>query len=167
MAGPKDAIDETISAFERLNAAVAAATEQEWVHLDLTVPQLTALFLLSRSAPTSVGQLAEMLGTRVSSARLLVDRLVQAGLVERSPDPDDRRRVLLVVSGAGVDLLRRLREGNVQLRQWLSALSPEVLDCLTVGLRGLVEVASGRVRFSVLTQAMAEQRASEVHAPSS
>lgn len=149
-------IEEAVAAFERLNAAVAASTEQQWVHLDLTVTQLTALFMLSRSGPTSVGQLAEKLGTRLSSASVLVDRLVHAGLVARSPDPRDRRRVILVVTDAGRDLLRRLRQGSTELRQWLSALSPETLECLTVGLRALAEVAAGRVRFSVLTEAMTE-----------
>lgn len=150
-------IEEALGAFERLNAAVAASTEQEWLHLDLTLPQLTALFMLSRSGPTSVGQLASKLGTRLSSASVLVDRLVHAGLVERSPDPSDRRRIFLVVSDQGVDLLRRLRQGSVELRQWVSALTPETLECLTTGLRALSEVAAGRVRFSALTEAMADQ----------
>lgn len=156
MAVQEREIQEAIAAFERLNAAVAASTEQQWVHLDLTVTQLTALFMLARSGPTSVGQLAEKLGTRLSSASVLVDRLVNAGLIARSPDPRDRRRVILVVTDTGKDLLRRLRQGSVELRQWLSALTPETLECLTVGLRALAEVASGRVRFSVLTEAMAE-----------
>lgn len=155
MALQERGVEEAIAAFDRLNAAVAAATEQEWIHLDLTVPQLTALFLLSRSGPTSVGELAEKLGTRLSSASVLVDRLVHAGLVQRSPDPADRRRVLLVVTDPGVELLRRLREGSAELRHWLHALSPETLEGLTVGLRALAEVATGRVRFSSLTEAMA------------
>jgi DNA-binding MarR family transcriptional regulator len=149
-------IEEAVAAYERVYAALAAATEEEWLHLDLTVTQLTALFTLVRSGPTPVGRLAERLGTRLSSASVLVDRLVHAGLVARSSDPDDRRRVLLVVTDRGVELLSRLRQGSVELRTWLNALSPETLEGLTAGLRALGEVAAGRVRFSYVTQAMSD-----------
>ncbi len=145
-----------MASYERVYAALAATTEEEWLHLDLTVTQLTALFTLVRSGPTPVGRLAEKLGTRLSSTSVLVDRLVRAGLVGRSSDPDDRRRVLLVVTDRGTELLRRLRQGSVELRRCLGALSPETLEGLTTGLRALGEVAAGRVRFSYVTGAMTD-----------
>lgn len=159
MAPQDQRIDEAVAAYERVYAALAAATEEEWLHLDLTVTQLTALFTLVRSGPTPVGRLADRLGTRLSSTSVLVDRLVHAGLVARSSDPGDRRRVLLVVTDRGVQLLSRLRQGSVELRMWLGALSPEALEGLTAGLRALGEVAAGRVRFSYVTQAMSESEA--------
>jgi DNA-binding MarR family transcriptional regulator len=143
-------VDEALAAYERVHEAFVSATEEEWAQLELTVTQLRALFVLARASPTTVSRLAAKLGTKLPSTSILVDRLVQAGLVERSSDPGDRRRVLLVASAQGIDLMRRLRRGNVELRQWLHALSPETLDGLTAGLRALGEVAAGRVRFSYL-----------------
>jgi DNA-binding MarR family transcriptional regulator len=148
MAPEEGLVDEAVAAYERVHQAFVSATEKEWARLDLTVTQLRALFILGQSGPTPVSRLAERLGTRLSSTSVLVDRLVQAGLVERSPDPTDRRRVLLAPSDGGVDLMKRLRHGSVELKQWLQALSPEALAGLTTGLRALGEVAAGTVRFS-------------------
>jgi DNA-binding MarR family transcriptional regulator len=37
-----------------------------------------------------------------------VDRVENAGYVRREPDPDDRRALQIVLTDAGVDLLRRM-----------------------------------------------------------
>lgn len=140
-------VDEAVAAYERVHDAFVSATEEEWAQLDLTVTQLRALFVLGRFGPLPVSKLADRLGTRLPSTSVLVDRLVRAGLVERSSDPDDRRRVLLLPTDEGIDLMRRLRRGSVELRKWLHALSPEALENLLTGLRALGEVAAGRVRF--------------------
>lgn len=149
-------VDEAVAAYERVHEAFVSATEEEWAQLDLTVKQLRALFVLARAGSIPVSGLAERLGTRLPSTSVLVDRLVHAGLVERSSDPEDRRRVLLVPTDQGFDLMKRLRQGSVELRGWLLALSPETLDGLTAGLRALGEVAAGRVRFPYLQQSPTE-----------
>lgn len=154
-------VDEAVAAYERVHEAFVSATEVEWANLDLTVTQLRALFVLGRAGPIPVSRLAEGLGTRLSSTSVLVDRLVNAGLVERSSDPQDRRRVLLATTGRGIELMMRLRRGSDELRQWLHALSPETLDGLTMGLRALGEVAAGRVRLSYLEEATTESQSSE------
>jgi DNA-binding MarR family transcriptional regulator len=43
----------------------------------------------------TVGRLAELTGLTTGSATRMVDRLEQAGFVRRTPDPTDRRRVLV------------------------------------------------------------------------
>ena len=147
-------VDEALAAFARVHEAFISATEDEWANLDLTVTQLRALLTIdgaSRiSVGISVGGLAQRLGARLSSTSILVDRLVRAGLVARAEDAKDRRRVLLVPTEEGSNLVVRLRQGRVELRQWLLALSPDTLNALTVGLRALAEVASGSVTFSYL-----------------
>ena len=49
--------------------------------------------------------LSETLGTRPPATCAMVDRLVRAGLVRRTPDPDDLRRVLLAVTGKTVQMI--------------------------------------------------------------
>lgn len=56
----------------------------------------------------------------------------------------------------GIDLMRRLRQGSVELRKWLHALSPEALENLLTGLRALGEVAAGRVRFPFVDEQTGE-----------
>jgi DNA-binding MarR family transcriptional regulator len=48
--------------------------------------------------PTLIGART---GLTPASATALIDRLVSAGLVERTPHPDDRRRVLVELTAAG------------------------------------------------------------------
>jgi DNA-binding MarR family transcriptional regulator len=79
------------------------------------------------------------------AASVLADRLVRTGYVERNEDTADRRRVLLTLTRAGVQLVTDLREGSHQhLRRWMSQLSPADLSALTRGWRALADVASHR-----------------------
>jgi DNA-binding MarR family transcriptional regulator len=149
-------VDEALAAYIRVHEAFVSATEKEWAQLELTVTQLRALFILERVGRIPVSQLAQRLGIKLPSTSILVDRLVKAGLVGRTSDPEDRRIVLLVPTEGGLDLTRRLRQGRDDLRKWLQALSPDTLGALTAGLRALAEVASGTVRFAYLEEEPSE-----------
>ena len=74
----------------------------------------------------SIGDLSDRLCIRHHSAVELVDRLVEAGLLERSHDPQDRRRVLLrltqsaeqrlaLLASAHLDELHRLRPALLEI----------------------------------------------------
>lgn len=54
--------------------------------------------------PITSSQLASQLEVTPAAASYLVDRLDKSGLLLRSPDPDDRRRVLLRPSESGTEL---------------------------------------------------------------
>src|SRR5215831_17668764 len=62
-----------------------------WCAVDLTMPQLKALFLAHADGGASHSEIARALGVGVSTVTGIVDRLVEHGLVERRPDPADRR----------------------------------------------------------------------------
>ncbi|MFL5279735.1 MAG: MarR family transcriptional regulator [Rhodopila sp.] len=91
-------------------------------------------FPLDRS-PT-LGELAERLKIQHHSAVELVNRLAEAGLIERRQDPQDRRRVLLVLtheaehhlstlSAIHLDELRRLRPALQDILSRLERSSKE------------------------------------------
>ncbi len=83
------------------------------------------------------------------AASLLVDRLVQDGLVERTEEAEGRRRTQLRLSARGEDLGAQLRQGRGKLHPlsaWLDHLSDSDLIALTQGLRALatgVQAATG------------------------
>lgn len=54
------------------------------------------------------GEVGERLVTRVPDVTRLIDRLVEAGLVERDRDPADRRVVLARITARGLALLKKL-----------------------------------------------------------
>jgi DNA-binding MarR family transcriptional regulator len=60
-----------------------------------------------------------------------LDRLERAGLVERAPDPDDRRGVLITLTEAGHELIDRVTEAHManeaRLLEGLSAREREQL----------------------------------------
>jgi DNA-binding MarR family transcriptional regulator len=122
---------------------VLVSSTEDWRQLDLSMAQLKCLVELYRSGEKSVGAIAEALRIGVPAASLLIDRVVNARLVERRGDPDDRRRVLLRLTSLGEETAFRLSQGRAALLQeWMNALSEADFAALAQGLRALAEVAS-------------------------
>jgi DNA-binding MarR family transcriptional regulator len=71
----------------------------------LTGPQLWALWELGRAGPCALKELAERMKLDSSTVVGVVDRLVLKGLVVRNPDPQDRRRISLVPTVKGREIL--------------------------------------------------------------
>lgn len=73
---------------------------------DLSLPFFEVLHFLSTSpAGLRVGDLAERIGITVGGTSKLVDRVERAGLLARTPDPDDRRASRLGLTEAGAAAL--------------------------------------------------------------
>jgi DNA-binding MarR family transcriptional regulator len=79
-----------------------------WAGSELTLAQLLALHFISAKAPVTLMALSHALGLRPPATSAMVDRLAHAGLVCRKPDPADRRRVLLTVTGNAVAMLGKI-----------------------------------------------------------
>jgi DNA-binding MarR family transcriptional regulator len=80
--------------------AVVATSSAVWAGRGMTLLQLTALHLISALAPVTLTDLAQALGTRPPATSAMVNRLTHAGLVCRTPDPHNRRRVQLTLTTA-------------------------------------------------------------------
>jgi DNA-binding MarR family transcriptional regulator len=90
---------------------------------ELTIAQLSALATVVRSGPIGVRQLAEAEALPSPAVTRLADKLEEAGLVARRPNPDDRRGVLLSATAAGRKLITRREEAsNAWLAQRLTSL---------------------------------------------
>jgi DNA-binding MarR family transcriptional regulator len=91
--------------------------------------RVKALLRLAET-PLSLSGLAEALGVDAPYATLIVDTLEERGLVERHPDPADRRRKQVELTPAGKEaagrMLRILREPP----PGFAALGPSDLDTL-------------------------------------
>jgi DNA-binding MarR family transcriptional regulator len=136
-------IDEALAGYKRFHRALLTSTASKWRDLDISMQQLRAIYVLRDEEIATVGRLAELFGIGLPAASILADRLVRAGFVDRNDDPADRRRVLLTLTRAGIQLVTELQEGNhLLMRRWMSRMSPEDLAALTRGWRALAEVAS-------------------------
>jgi DNA-binding MarR family transcriptional regulator len=84
---------------------MVAARPAAWAGSEMTLSQLIALHIISARAPMTMMALSEALGTRLPATSAMVDRLARAGLVCRTPDPNDLRRVALAVTGKAAHML--------------------------------------------------------------
>jgi DNA-binding MarR family transcriptional regulator len=106
--------------------AVVAASAAVWAGRGMTLAQLITLHLISALGPVSLTDLAQALGTRPPATSAMVDRLSHAGLVCRTPDPQDRRRVQLTVTTDVERILGDTEPGTVKrLQVVLSAMSTQ------------------------------------------
>jgi DNA-binding MarR family transcriptional regulator len=137
-----EAIQAAIAAQKQISHCLFSGNIPEWVHLELSMGQLKTLMTLASKEALTVSGLAETLNVGKPAASILVDRLVQLGLVERTEDPEDRRRTLVTLTEAGIDLVARLRQGGPgRMLRWLEQLDDEDLAALVRGMRALAAFA--------------------------
>jgi DNA-binding MarR family transcriptional regulator len=97
--------------------------------LGLTGAQADALVVIGQAQPIALKDLGRLLVAEAGHPSRLVDRLVEAGLVERRAAPDDRRRVELRLTADGRRLARRAEKA----RQDLFEASRAQLDSKRLG----------------------------------
>lgn len=82
--------------------------------MGVTRPQWQVLSLLLRHEGIKQGGLAELLEVEPITAARMIDRLQEAGFVERRSDPADRRAWRIFITTKGRDLVDRIRPLGVQ-----------------------------------------------------
>ncbi len=126
---------EALSEFRFLLRRFLGFSEQAAQAAGLTSRQHQALLAIKgfpRGGSVTIQGLAERLCVRHHSAVELVDRLVEGGLVVRSADPADRRRVLLRLSAAAERRLAALSATHLEELQRLGPALRQILDAVTV-----------------------------------
>ena len=111
----------------RISKLVGDEMERAYAAHGIGRPDFDVLATLRRSGPPfelSPGALASsmMLSSGGTTARL--DRLEQAGLVTRRPDPDDRRALLVRLTARGRRLVDAAVQGGLARQQELLAHLP-------------------------------------------
>jgi DNA-binding MarR family transcriptional regulator len=87
---------------------------------------LEVLTYLHKRGPQTLTGLSEQGRVSPASMSQTVNRLTSAGYAVRTPDPDDRRKVLFSTTAEGDELGRATRaQRNAWLDQQLQALSPD------------------------------------------
>jgi DNA-binding MarR family transcriptional regulator len=98
---------------------------------ELTPTAVAALATVERHGPLTPSELAQIERIKRPTATRTLRVLVEAGLVDRAPDPADGRSALLSVNSAGRERLRRLRgRKNAYLARRMRDLPAEDLRTL-------------------------------------
>jgi DNA-binding MarR family transcriptional regulator len=120
--------------------AVVVATPAVWAGRGMTLLQLTALHLISALAPVTLTDLAKALGTRPPATSAMVARLTHAGLVRRTSDSHNRRRVQLTLTAVAEPMIGDTDPDTARrLQAVLNGMSPRarchVIDMLVNTIR--------------------------------
>ncbi len=106
----------------------------------IPVEQFRILEALGVREPRAMGELAAEALIETPTLTKVIDKMTLEGLVYRAPDPDDRRRVLVLTTTEGKALFRRLRGASqAQEREMAEALESEKAAELKSLLRELLQ----------------------------
>lgn len=111
---------------ERLGGDTAAARTSR--------QQRDLLEAVKTNAPATLKRVAAQVGRGEPAVSRAIDALVRAGLVDRSPDPANRRRLALRLTEAGQQYLERPPAADRGLEGRLARLAQSELRALERGL---------------------------------
>jgi MarR family transcriptional regulator, lower aerobic nicotinate degradation pathway regulator len=101
-----DPVTATLDSIRRIVRMLRVGSRAAEKHVGLSGAQLFVLHALSRQAGQSLNELAERTRTHQSSVSVVVQRLVDRGLVTRERSDGDSRRLELSLTSYGHELLR-------------------------------------------------------------
>jgi long-chain acyl-CoA synthetase len=110
--------------YGRVTAWLAKRVEFALAQVDLTLPQYRVLGILVEGSAAASG-LAGRLAVRPSSVTAIIDGLVARGLVDRSHQEDDRRRIALRLTEEGE---RVLAEADVTVDAYMVSIAGHLPD---------------------------------------
>jgi DNA-binding MarR family transcriptional regulator len=92
--------------------------------------QRKTMSAIAARQPATLGEIANALGRGAPAVSRAVETLVRAGLVERTHDPDNRRRLALRVSARGEEMLRTKQASHGPLTVGLERLAQSELRAI-------------------------------------
>lgn len=142
--GERGPSDDEIAAVMLAARAIVAITAQSVAALDdqVTLPQLRVLVMIASRGPLNLAAVAHGLNVHPSNATRVCDKLVTAGLLHRSDNPDDRRNLVLEFTPDGrglVDAMNRSRRAAIE--DVLTRMSLSSRSGLALKLRSFAEAA--------------------------
>ncbi len=134
--------EEAFQLFGRLVARSDPGRFDTWAELGLTITQLRVLFHLRAHDGLSAGALAERIDVTPSTLTRIMDRLVQASLIRREPDPEDRRLVRHGLTERGLLAIEQMeRAFRSRMSSIYAHLSRKQLERIVCALRDLTSAS--------------------------
>ena len=130
-----------IKALRRVNFEGSIFGQNVAVRFGLSESDVDTLERLAEYGSTTAGHLSQLMGLSTGAITRVLDRLEQAGYIHRSPDPSDRRRVIVSLvpdKTAGLEALTdRLAQAS---EAELARYSEDQLDAIADFLARMTEV---------------------------
>ena len=111
---------------------------------ELTLSESAALARLDRGGPATAAELARAEQISPQSMGATLGALQERGLIARSPDPADGRRMILSIAEAGLEVLRDRRGRRTEnlARALATAFTPSELEQLAAAAPLLERLAN-------------------------
>lgn len=97
----------------------------------LGITDMKALSVLFREGPMTAGHIAQRLSLTTGAVTSVIDRLERRGVVRRTPDPKDRRKVIVTIDyealASGENVYRSMGEAFASLHETYSTEQLEFL----------------------------------------
>ena len=139
--------------FEQLARAVRALTTKSALfndaaagRLGISPSELVVLTLLGDGGPLTAGQLADQTQLTTGAITRVIDRLEQAGLVERRTDPTDRRRVMVVTTAEIARVHAVFAPMLAEAAALAARYTSEQLQVITAFLQESATMLEGQIR---------------------
>lgn len=114
--------------------------KSQLAEFDVTPVQYGILKCLWREDGQMPGQIAVCLGLDGSTITGILDRMESKGLLKRTPDPNDRRALRVIITDQGSKLQEPVEKVIISANlKVLQALTPEDKEKLFGFLRGIIE----------------------------
>ncbi|HEY3715409.1 MAG TPA: MarR family transcriptional regulator [Jatrophihabitantaceae bacterium] len=102
--------EELFTAMGQLRRQARRHAGRPWPVDTVSGAQVDLIRLVRRRPATSVAEAAEVLGLAANTVSTLVSQLVTAGVLERTPDPNDRRVARLALTATAQRRVDRWRD---------------------------------------------------------
>jgi len=108
-AGGQETVQRVVTAISRLNRRLDVVYREQFQELGLSHGEWTVLQTLALEGPnvgSTPSKLADIAGLSPSAMTHRLDRMAERGVIERTPDAQNRTRVKISLTPAGWDLFR-------------------------------------------------------------
>jgi DNA-binding MarR family transcriptional regulator len=140
-AGGDESVQRVITAVNSLSRKLEQWYTRQLADLDLSPGEWSVLARLATAGtPLTPTRLADATNVAASSMTHRLDRMTERGLVRRSPDPGNRTRVLVELTGEGWALFEQaVREADVVESDTLAGLTRPQRDQLAALLEVVIK----------------------------
>jgi DNA-binding MarR family transcriptional regulator len=124
---------ETIYEIIRTGHWITDSVSKKLKEFDIYEPQFNVLRILrgAKGKPVSVSTILESMVQRSSNVTRIVDKLEAKDLVERTLSAEDRRKMDIIITKEGLELLKKLDKKVADFHKpMMNNLSDEELDTL-------------------------------------
>jgi DNA-binding MarR family transcriptional regulator len=136
--------NDQVDAVMRASRALVGITAASIAEVDdrVTVPQLRVVMMIATRGAMNLVAVAAGLGVSSPNASRICDRLLKAGMLDRTEDPQDRRHIALTLTSDGEALVEQLiRRRRTAVRKILRGMPAQERDGLETVMNAFADAA--------------------------